>query len=69
MASLKRGDKVAWNTSQGPTHGTVVGTVTSERHIDGYTAKASPTHPEVEVRSDKSGKHAVHKPGALRKVG
>ena len=68
MSSLKRGDKVEWNTSQGVTKGTVVGNVTSQTHVEGYTAKASPQHPEVKVRSDKSGKPAVHRAAALKKV-
>jgi hypothetical protein len=68
MTGLKRGDKVEWNTSQGPTTGTVVRRVTATAHVQGHEAKASPAHPEVEVRSDKSGAHAVHLAGALRKV-
>ena len=68
MARLKQGDKVEWNTSQGPTRGTVVRTVTSETHVEGHVAKASPAHPEVAVRSDKSGKPAVHRAEALRKL-
>ena len=68
MAALKRGDHVEWNTSQGRTRGTVVRTVTSTTHVEGYTAKASRTNPEVEVRSDKSGATAVRHPDALRKV-
>jgi len=68
MAGIRKGDKVEWNTSQGTTRGTVVGTVTSETHVKGYTAKASPGHPEVKVRSDKSGKPAVHRAEALHKV-
>jgi len=68
VATLKRGDKVEWNTPQGPTRGTVVGTRTAETRVHGYTAKPSPGHPEVEVRSAKSGKAAVHRPEALRKV-
>lgn len=68
MSSLKRGDHVEWNTSQGPTRGTVVRTVKAPVKIKGHVAEASPAHPEVEVRSDKSGAHAVHHPDALRKV-
>ena len=68
MPSLKRGDKVEWNTSQGVTTGTVVGTVTSTKRIKGHTAKATPQQPEIEVRSAKSGKPAVHKAAALKKV-
>ncbi len=68
MTGLKRGDTVEWNTSQGPTQGTVVREVTSTTHIKGHVAKATPDHPEVEVRSAKSGGRAVHREDALRKV-
>ena len=68
MTQFKRGDKVEWNTSQGPTTGTVVGPVTKTTHVKGYTAKASAANPEVEVRSSKSGAHAVHHADALRKA-
>ncbi len=68
MTSLKRGDHVEWNTSQGPTEGTVVRKVTSTTHVKGHVAKATPGHPEVEVRSAKSGEHAVHREVALKKV-
>ena len=65
----KKGDHVSWQTSQGETHGTVEKIVTGATTVKGYTAKASPDHPEVLVRSDKSGKQAVHKPGSLKKAG
>ena len=65
---LKAGDRVAWNTSQGETRGKVVKTVTSQAKAGGHVAKASPDHPEYRVRSDTSGKDAIHKPEALRKV-
>ncbi len=68
MAELKRGDHVEWNTSQGKTHGTVLRKVTSTTHEKGYTAKASPSNPELEVRSDKTGAKAVHHAEALKKV-
>ena len=68
MAGFKRGDHVEWNTSQGPIRGTVVNPVTRATHVKGYTAKASPDDPEVEVRSDKTGAHAVHRADALRKA-
>jgi hypothetical protein len=64
---LKKGDKVTWETSQGETHGTVEKIVTSTTKVKGYTAKATKEHPEVMVKSDKSGKEAVHKPEALKK--
>ena len=68
MAELpKKGDKVAWKTAQGETHGTVEKVVTSTTKIKGHTAKATKEDPEVLVKSDKSGKEAVHKPDALKK--
>jgi hypothetical protein len=69
MTGLMRGDKVEWNTSQGPTTGTVVRRVTATAHVKGHVAKASPAHPELEVRSEKSGARTVHRAGALRKAG
>ena len=68
MSRLKRGDHVEWNTSQGSTRGAVVRKVTRPVHVKGHTAEASRDNPGVEVRSDKSGAHAVHHPDALRKV-
>ena len=64
----KKGDKVRWNTTQGETKGTVERVVTSETEVKGHVAKATKDHPEVVVRSDKSGKEAVHKPEALKKA-
>ena len=68
MAALpKKGDKVSWKTPQGETHGTVETVVTSTTKVKGHTAKATKEDPEVLVKSDKSGKEAVHKPDALKK--
>ena len=69
MAALpKQGDKVKWGTAQGETHGTVEKVVTSTTKVKGYVAKATKAQPQVKVRSDKSGKEAVHKPGELKKA-
>ena len=64
---FKPGDKVSRNTSQGATHGTVELKVTGTQRVKGHIAKASPDDPEYRVRSDKSGKEAIHRPDALRK--
>jgi hypothetical protein len=64
----KPGDKVAWNTPQGQTHGHVETVVTKTTKVQGHVAKASKDHPEVVVKSDTSGKKAVHKPESLRKA-
>ena len=65
--TLKSGDKVRWNTPQGETHGTVVKTETGTTKAGGHTAKASKAEPQYRVKSAKSGKEAVHKPGELKK--
>jgi plastocyanin len=65
--SLKPGDKVEWDTSQGKTHGKVVKKQTSETRIKGHKVAASKDNPEFIVQSDKSGKKAAHKPGELKK--
>jgi hypothetical protein len=65
--AFKKGDKVAWDTPQGPTQGTVERKLTSPMQIKGHRVAASPDNPEYLVKSDKSGKEAAHKPGELRK--
>ncbi len=65
--TLKKGDKVTWETSQGETEGTVEKKLTSEREIKGHKVKASPENPEILVKSDKTGAEAAHKPDALKK--
>ena len=64
---LKAGDKVAWDTSQGETTGKVVRKETSTAQVQGHTAKASKDAPQYRVKSDKSGKEAIHKPEALHR--
>jgi hypothetical protein len=64
----KPGAKVKWQTSQGETTGTVEKTVTRTTKVKGHVAKATKDHPEVLVKSSKSGKTAVHKPNALKKA-
>ncbi|RFU49837.1 DUF2945 domain-containing protein [Paraburkholderia sp. DHOC27] len=68
MATVSKGDKVQWETSQGRTEGTVTRKVTGTAKVAGHVAKASPEHPQYEVKSAKSGKAAIHKASALKKV-
>ncbi len=62
----KPGDHVSWETPQGRTEGTVEKIVTGTTHVKGHVAHASKDDPQLLVRSDKSGKQAVHKPDALK---
>jgi hypothetical protein len=62
------GDHVKWDTPQGETHGKVVRKETSTAKAGGHVAKATKKDPQYRVKSDKSGKEAIHKPEELRKA-
>ena len=66
--TFRKGDRVAWDTSQGETTGRVMERVTSETSIKGHVAKATPEDPEYRVRSDKTGAEAIHRPEELRRI-
>lgn len=65
--SLKPGDRVEWNTSQGKTTGRVVKKQTSPTKIKTHKVAASKSDPQYIVASDKSGARAAHKPEQLKK--
>ena len=66
-ATLKVGDGVHWNTSQGETHGKVVERRTSDFQFDNQQFRASDDEPMFIVESEKTGARAAHKADALRK--
>lgn len=66
--TLKAGDAVKWDHSQGTTQGKVVKKVTSPTRIKGHKVAASRDNPEYIVESDKTGAKAAHKPTELRKA-
>lgn len=63
--ALSKGDKVRWNTSQGPTAGHTVEKKTSPFTHDGQKFNASSDEPFWIVESDKSGAKAAHKESSL----
>ncbi|WP_026365727.1 DUF2945 domain-containing protein [Promicromonospora sukumoe] len=60
-----RGDEVTWSSHGQTVHGEVVEEITEDTEAAGRTVRASKEHPQYRVRSDKTGKDAVHKPSAL----
>jgi hypothetical protein len=64
---LKKGDKVTWKSHGSTTEGTVEKKITSDTEAAGRTVRASKDDPQYLVKSDKSGREAVHKPSALDK--
>ena len=65
--SLKPGDEVSWDTSQGKTKGVVEKKATSTTKIKSHVAKATKDDPQYVVKSKKTGAKAVHKPEELKK--
>jgi hypothetical protein len=66
-AEFTEGDEVTWNSHGSRTEGTVERKISGRTEAAGRTVDASPDDPQYEVRSERSGRSAVHKPSALRK--
>ena len=64
---LSRGDEVSWKTHGTTTTGTVKKKITDDTEAAGRTARADDDDPQYLVKSDKSGREAVHKPESLKK--
>jgi hypothetical protein len=65
--TLKPGDEVSWESSQGTIEGKVVKKATAPTRVKGHKVAASPDDPQYIVKSDKTGAKAAHKPGSLKK--
>jgi hypothetical protein len=66
-SQFRKGDKVDWKSHGSTVTGTVEEKVTSDTKYAGRTVRASKDEPQYRVRSDKSGRDAVHKPESLRR--
>ncbi|MDB1086579.1 DUF2945 domain-containing protein [Streptomyces sp. ACA25] len=64
---FRKGDKVTWKSPGGETSGAVEEEITERTEAAGRTVDASPEEPQYRVRSDKSGRDAVHRPESLTK--
>lgn len=62
----KKGDHVEWSSHGVDVPGTVEKRITDETDAAGRHVVASEDDPQFLVKSDTSGKEAVHKPEALR---
>ncbi|KAF4407520.1 MULTISPECIES: DUF2945 domain-containing protein [Streptomyces] len=65
----RKGDRVAWKSHGSEAVGEVEEEITERTEAAGRTVDASPGEPQYQVRSEKSGRAAVHKPEALRPEG
>jgi Hypervirulence associated proteins TUDOR domain len=62
---FEKGDSVTWNSHGSTAEGTVERKITKDTEASGRTVRASEDEPQYEVRSEKSGRTAVHKPDAV----
>ena len=65
---FRKGDNVEWQSHGTTVTGTVEREITSDTEAAGRTVRASKDEPQYQVRSDKTGADAVHKPDALRRA-
>lgn len=67
MAKKKpsKGDHVVWRSHGHDVEGTVTGKIEERTERAGRTVDASRREPQYEVRSDKTGRKAVHRPESL----
>ncbi|MFV2121478.1 DUF2945 domain-containing protein [Streptomyces sp. Act-28] len=66
---LGKGDRVTWKSHGQTVAGRVKKKITDRTEAAGRAVAASKDEPQYEVESDRSGRSAVHKPGALHKKG
>ncbi|MFJ8885611.1 DUF2945 domain-containing protein [Streptomyces sp. NPDC102402] len=64
---LTKGDDVTWQSHGQDVEGSVTRKIDERTEAAGRTVDASDDEPQYEVRSDKTGNHAVHKPESLHK--
>lgn len=64
---LAVGDEVTWSSHGSTVSGKVEKKIVERTDAAGRIVDASPEDPQYLVRSDESGKTAVHKPAALRR--
>lgn len=63
---LRPGDRVTWRSHGETVHGEVEEEITERTEAAGRVVAASREAPQYRVRSDNSGRDAVHRPEALR---
>jgi hypothetical protein len=64
---LENGDQVTWRSHGHTVHGEVEQKITRKTQAAGRTVDASEDEPQYKVKSAKTGREAVHKPGALKR--
>lgn len=63
------GDHVRWNSEAGLVTGRIVVVHTHDFDYKGHTHRATPEHPQYEIRSDKTEHVAAHRGDVLTRIG
>ncbi|MFW3470163.1 DUF2945 domain-containing protein [Streptomyces microflavus] len=64
---LSQGDDVSWKSHGQDVEGSVTHKIDKRTEAAGRTVDGSQDEPQYEVRSDKTGKKAVHRPESLNR--
>ncbi len=64
-SEFKKGDRVRWDAGNQSSVGTIERKITSDTEAGGRTVRASPDDPQYLVRSEKTGRTAVHRPESI----
>ncbi|MFZ0089831.1 MAG: DUF2945 domain-containing protein [Solirubrobacteraceae bacterium] len=62
---FKQGDRVRWDAGNQSSVGTIERKITSDTEAGGRTVRASEDDPQYLVRSEKTGRTAVHRPESI----
>jgi hypothetical protein len=62
---FKKGDRVRWDAGNQSSVGTIERKITADTEAGGRTVSASKDEPQYLVKSEKTGKTAVHKPESI----
>jgi DUF2945 family protein len=62
---FSKGDRVRWDAGNESSVGTVEEIITGDTEAGGRTVRASEDEPQYLVRSEKSGRTAVHRPESI----
>jgi hypothetical protein len=66
--TFRKGDDVEWSSHGNTVEGTVEKKITDDTKAGGRQVRASDDDPQYLVKSDKTGKEAVHKPESLEEA-
>lgn len=65
---FQKGDRVEWDSAGGTSRGVIQEIITQPTDFKNHHFAASPENPEYRVESEKSGKSAIHRGEALRRI-